>query len=199
MNHVHIIGRLGGDIELRHTPSGKAVCEVNIAVDDGYGENKKTAWLGTVFWDKTAEIAAKFLSKGDQVGVTGRLTQDEWEDKETGKKRTKTKITCERLYLIGGKKDGTPRPAPQSEHNAFATAVMYECLTQQKTEVISTYLALNQVREFFFFCGKREERAKLCAKPLAPNLNSPGRPPGKRVGVRHAGGVQRRAGAREKK
>lgn len=116
MNSVNLIGRLGRDPELRHTPSGKAVCELNLAVDNGYGENKTTAWIGCALWDKTAEIAAQHLHKGDQVGISGRLTQDSWDDKETGKKQTKTKVTVERLHFVGGKKDGqSAAPAPQRE------------------------------------------------------------------------------------
>ena len=114
MNSVNIIGRLGRDPELRYTPSGKAVCELNLAVDDGWGENKKTAWIGCVLWDKKAELAAQHLHKGDQVGITGRLTQDSWDDKETGKKQTKTKVTAEAMHFIGGKKEAqTERPATQ--------------------------------------------------------------------------------------
>jgi single-strand DNA-binding protein len=118
MNSINIIGRLGRDPELRHTPAGKAVCELNLAVDYGWGENKKTAWLGVVLWENTAEIAAQHLKKGDQCGISGFLTQDTWDDKETGKKQTKTKITCERLTFTGGKKDGqSERPPAQDQHN----------------------------------------------------------------------------------
>jgi len=122
MNSVNIIGRLGRDPELRTTPSGKSVCELNLAVDDGWGENKKTAWIGCVLWDKTAEIAAQHLKKGDQCGISGRLTQDTWDDKETGKKQTKTKITAERLHFTGGgKKEGqSERPAAQERAGAPA-------------------------------------------------------------------------------
>jgi single-strand DNA-binding protein len=118
MNSVNIIGRLGRDPELRHTPSGKAVCELNLAVDDGWGENKKTAWIGCVLWDKTAELAAQHLHKGDQVGISGRLTQDTWDDKETGKKQTKTKVTCERMSFTGAKREGgQSAPPAQDRHN----------------------------------------------------------------------------------
>lgn len=104
MNNVNIIGRVGGDIELRYTPSGKAVTEVNLAVDDGWGENKKTAWLGVTVWGPTAELAARALVKGSRVGFTGRLSQEEWEDKTTGKKQRKTKITCESMHLLDPKR-----------------------------------------------------------------------------------------------
>ena len=106
MNTVNIIGRLGADIELRHTPSGKAVAQANMAVDDGWGANKKTVWLGVVIWGATAELAAKALTKGSRVGITGRLSQDEWEDKQTGKKQRKTKITCEQMHLLEPSRDG---------------------------------------------------------------------------------------------
>jgi single-strand DNA-binding protein len=118
MNSVNLIGRLGRDPELRYTPSGKAVCEINVAVDDGWGENKKTAWIGVVLWEKKAELAAQHLHKGDQVGITGRLSQDSWDDKETGKKQTKTKVTADSMHFVGGKKEGqSAAPATQDDHN----------------------------------------------------------------------------------
>jgi len=116
MNQVNIIGRVGAEIELRYTPGGKAVTEVNLAVDDGWGENKKTAWIGVTMWDKTAELAARALQKGDRVGITGRLSQDEWEDKATGEKQRKTKVTCEQMTLLSPKRDDAPsrgRSQPQ--------------------------------------------------------------------------------------
>lgn len=112
MNNVNVIGRSARDAELRYTPSGIAVCELNIAVDDGWGENKSTVWLGIVCWQKTAELAAS-IRKGDRIGISGRLTQDEWDDKETGKKQRKTKVTCERLTFIENKRDqGDTQEAP---------------------------------------------------------------------------------------
>ena len=113
MNSVNIIGRLGSDIELRTTPSGKSVAEANIAVDDGFGENKKTVWLGVTIWGVTADLAAKALSKGSLVGISGRLSQDEWEDKQTGKKQRKTKITCESMKLIESKRENLGIVSPE--------------------------------------------------------------------------------------
>ena len=108
MNSVNIIGRVGGEIELRYTPSGKAVTEVNLAVDDGWGENKKTAWIGVTIWGATAELAQKAVQKGDRLGISGRLSQDEWEDKATGKKVRKTKVTCDTMTLLSPKRDSSP-------------------------------------------------------------------------------------------
>jgi single-strand DNA-binding protein len=110
MNTVNIIGRVGADIELRHTPAGKAVTELNLAVDDGWGENKKTVWIGVTIWGATAELAAKALTKGSRVGINGRLSQEEWEDKNTGKKQRKTKVTCESMHLIEAKRESYSEP-----------------------------------------------------------------------------------------
>ncbi len=104
MNKVNLIGRIGADPELRYTPAGKAVCELNIAVDDGWGENKKTAWIGVVLWEQKAELVQKYAAKGDRIGISGRLSQDEWTDKETGKKQRKTKVVCEEVTLLGEKR-----------------------------------------------------------------------------------------------
>jgi len=117
MNNVNIIGRCAGELELRYTSSGKAVTELNLAVDDGWGENKKTVWLGVTIWGATAELACKALTKGSRVGITGRLSQEEWEDKNTGKKQRKTKVTCEQMHLLEPKREGS-QPPRQSEHNA---------------------------------------------------------------------------------
>lgn len=110
MNQVNVIGRVGAEIEIRYTASGKAVGELNLAVDDGYGENKKTVWLGVTLWGQTAELAQKAVRKGDRLGITGRLSQDEWEDKTTGKKQRKTKVTASEMHLLEKKRDDNHSP-----------------------------------------------------------------------------------------
>lgn len=109
MNSVNIIGRVGGDIDLRFTPSGKAVAQLTLAVDDGWGENKKTAWIGVTLWGPTAELAKRAVQKGDRLGISGRLSQEEWDDKETGKKQRKTKVTCDSMHLLEPKRDDAGR------------------------------------------------------------------------------------------
>lgn len=119
MNSVNITGRVGQDIELRYTPAGKAVCNVNLAVEEGFGDNKKTIWLDVTIWDKQAETAQKYVHKGDMVGITGRLSQDEWDDKTTGKKMTKIKVICESMTLLpnGKREEGGAPPAPASRRS----------------------------------------------------------------------------------
>jgi len=72
-----LIGRLGRDPEMRFTPEGKAVTSFSVAVDDGYGEKKVTAWYKVTAWDKLAESCNNFLSKGKLVLVEGHITVDE--------------------------------------------------------------------------------------------------------------------------
>lgn len=107
MNQINIIGRVGADPELKHTPSGKAVLNLNLAVDDGYGENRKTVWVEVTIWAATAETAAKYVRKGHRLGISGRLSQESWEDKE-GNKRSKVKITCEAMHLLTDKRSDEP-------------------------------------------------------------------------------------------
>ena len=75
MNNVQLIGRVTKDIEVRKTPSNKSVANFTLAVDDGYGENKKAQFINCVAWEKSAETIAKYVHKGDMFGVTGKLVQ----------------------------------------------------------------------------------------------------------------------------
>ena len=122
MNQVNIIGRVGGEVEIRHTPSGKAVAALTLAVDDGFGENKKTAWIGVTLWGATAECAAKYVRKGDRLGISGRLSQEEWDDKATGKKQRKTKVNCENMHLLTDKRSegGSAPSEPQQPRRQSA-------------------------------------------------------------------------------
>jgi single-strand DNA-binding protein len=99
VNSVSLIGRLGRDPESRFTSGGKAVTNFSIAVDDGFGEQKQTYWFPIVAWGKTAEAAGKYLKKGSQVAVEGRLQIRSWDDKE-GNKRTVTEIVANRLDFL---------------------------------------------------------------------------------------------------
>lgn len=106
MNVVSIIGRLGRDPESRKTGSGKSVANFTIAVDDGFGERKKTSWIPVVAWEKTAELAEQYLAKGSQVAVEGRLQQRSWQDKD-GNNRSVLEIVANRLdFLTKADKSG---------------------------------------------------------------------------------------------
>ncbi len=93
-----IVGSLGRDPELRFTATGQAVTAFTVAVSHRFKSRgsddwtEETSWVDVTAWASLAENVAASCTKGTRVIVTGRLRQDEWDDKDTGKKRTK--LTC---------------------------------------------------------------------------------------------------------
>jgi single-strand DNA-binding protein len=119
LNKVTLIGRAGQDCEQRFTPQGKAVANVNIAVDCGYGDNKKTAWIRCTFWDKLAEVANQYISKGKMVYIEGELNPDDNGGPRLFQRNDETfaanyEITVRVLKLLGGK-DQTAQQAQQPD------------------------------------------------------------------------------------
>lgn len=109
MNNVNIIGRLVRENDLRYTQSGKAVLTNSIAVDNGFGDNKKTYFLPIVVWDKSAEAMANFTDKGSKVAINGKITSRTYETKD-GQKRTSIEIVANQydgVEFLDTKKSGT--------------------------------------------------------------------------------------------
>ncbi|PCJ62490.1 MAG: single-stranded DNA-binding protein [Planctomycetota bacterium] len=104
LNKVIIIGRLTRDPEKTYTTSGMAVTKLGIAVDSGFGDRKKTAFVDVTTWNKTAEFVASYFTKGKEMLIEGRLDFDQWESKE-GEKRSKLYITADRVSFVGSKAD----------------------------------------------------------------------------------------------
>ena len=96
VNNVNLIGRIANEINLRYTPDGAAVCDFVIAVDN-YGD--KTSFVSVTCWRKLAENVAEYMEKGRQVGVSGELVQDKWENKQ-GEKRSKIKINARNVKFL---------------------------------------------------------------------------------------------------
>src|ERR671939_344533 len=95
LNKVMIIGNLGRDPEMRYTPSGSPVTNFSVAVTRRWnspdGESREeTEWFNVTCWNKLAEIANQYLSKGRQVYIEGRLRTRSWEDQQTGEKKYRT-------------------------------------------------------------------------------------------------------------
>jgi single-strand DNA-binding protein len=107
INKVIIIGNLGRDPEVSYTPQGTAKALLNIATTDSWkdkttGEKKeRTEWHRVVVWDKLGEICGKYLSKGRQVYIEGRLQSRSYDDKE-GVKRYITEIVAQDVQFLGG-------------------------------------------------------------------------------------------------
>lgn len=111
-NKVILVGNLTRDPEVRYTTGGTAVTDVSLAVnrqwtDRSSNERKEeTTFVEVTLWGRTAEIAGEYLSKGRPCLIEGRLQLDQWEDRETGKKRSKLKVVGDTLQLLGSRGDG---------------------------------------------------------------------------------------------
>ncbi len=111
LNKVMLIGNLTRDPEVRYTPKGTAVADIGLAVNRYYqsdsGERQEeTTFVDITLWGRQAEIAQQYLGKGRSVFIEGRLQMDTWEDKNSGQKRSKIKIVCENMQLLGNRGDG---------------------------------------------------------------------------------------------
>jgi single-strand DNA-binding protein len=95
------MGRLTRDPETRSTASGKTVTSFSLAVDRG-GQDDTADFFDVTAWEKTGELVAQYLSKGRRVLVQGRLRQDSWDDKETGKKRSKVEVVAGDVTFLDG-------------------------------------------------------------------------------------------------
>lgn len=110
VNKAIIIGNLGADPELRYTQSGQAVANLRIATNERWTDKdgkpqEKTEWHKVVVWGRQAENCEKYLSKGRQVYVEGRLQTSEWEDKD-GNKRWTTEIVAQSVQFLQGGSGG---------------------------------------------------------------------------------------------
>lgn len=101
MNHVMLIGNLTRDIELKYTPSGKAVANFTLAVPDRFNR-EKTEFIDCVVWNKTAELCAEYLGKGKKVAVVGRLTTRNYETQD-GQKRKVTEVVVDDVQFLSPK------------------------------------------------------------------------------------------------
>ena len=93
INQVILLGRLTRDPEQRTTPSGRTVVSFSIAVDRA-GQDDQADFFDVTAWEKLGELVMQYLSKGRRVLVQGRLRQDSWDDKETGKRRSRIEVTA---------------------------------------------------------------------------------------------------------
>jgi single-strand DNA-binding protein len=101
INQVILMGRLTRDPEQRTTTSGKTIANFSIAVDRG-GESDAADFFEITAWEKLGELVVQYLAKGRRVLVQGRLRQDSWDDKETGKKRSRVEVTATDVTFLDG-------------------------------------------------------------------------------------------------
>jgi len=127
-NRVILVGNLTRDPDVRYLQSGMAVCDIGLAVNDrrknASGEwVEETTFVDVTLWGRTAEVASEYLSKGSPALIEGRLKLDTWEAND-GQKRSKLKVVCERMQMLGGRGgggsggEGAARPAPRRDARA---------------------------------------------------------------------------------
>jgi len=107
VNKAILVGNLGRDPEVRHLDDGRAVANFSLATSEGYrnkaGERVTTTeWHNIVLWTPLAEIAEKYLTKGSQVYIEGRIASRSYDDKE-GNKRYITEIIGQNLTMLGSR------------------------------------------------------------------------------------------------
>jgi single-strand DNA-binding protein len=105
INKINLVGRAGRDPEVKFFESGKVKCSFSIAVDRRSSNRDEPDWFELELWGKTAEVAGNYVKKGKQVGVTGSLKFDRWQDKNTGEERSRPVISVDQLDLLGSKRE----------------------------------------------------------------------------------------------
>ena len=106
MNKVFLIGRLSRDPELRHTTSGMPVCQINVAISRpvSQGSEPQTDFINVVVWNKQAENVARYLSKGRQIAVEGRIQTRNYDNNE-GKRTYVTEVIASNVEFLGSAND----------------------------------------------------------------------------------------------
>jgi single-strand DNA-binding protein len=124
-NKVILMGNLTRDVEVRYTPSGTAVSEVGLAVNDRRKDASgnwvdETTFVDVTLWGRQAEVAGEYLSKGSPVLIEGRLKLDQWE--KDGQKRSKLRVVAENMRMLGGKggKGGGGGGGPGPDESEYA-------------------------------------------------------------------------------
>lgn len=129
VNKVILVGHLGKDPEIRHLENGAVVANFSLATSESYKDKNgnridQTEWHNIVLWRGLAEVAEKFLKKGNLVYIEGKLRSRSWDD-TNGVKRYTTEVVGDQMVMLGGKNEGEMnKPAQQqSLPNSFPNTV----------------------------------------------------------------------------
>ena len=127
LNKVMIIGNLGSDPEVRQVPNGGSVASFSVACTEKFKDKagnpqEKTEWIKVVLWKQLADIAGKYLRKGSQVYIEGKMVTRSWEDPKSKEKKYSTEVVGREMKMLGSKSGGDnsgepsqPAPGGQSD------------------------------------------------------------------------------------
>lgn len=130
-NKVILVGNLTRDPELRYTPKGTAIAKIGVAVNRVWtneaGEKKEeVTFVDVDVFGRTAENVGQYMRKGRPILIEGRLRLDQWDDKQTGQKKSKLGVVAETVQFLGsatgGGEGGAPAPAARPRPAAAAAA-----------------------------------------------------------------------------
>jgi len=116
LNRVTLLGNLTRDPQLKATPGGTSVTELSLALNRSWFDRatqkrkEEVTFADVAVFGSQAEVATRYLGKGKPVLIEGRLQLDQWQDKESGETRTKLRVVCEQLHLLGGRPEGGDQP-----------------------------------------------------------------------------------------
>ena len=124
LNKVMLIGHLGKDPEVRYTPDGTPVATFSLATSENWTDKsgtrqERTEWHTVVVWRKLAEICKRYLTKGRQVYIEGRIQSREWNDKEGNKRRT-TEIIATQMVMLGSRQQGASSGSSEDSYEGGA-------------------------------------------------------------------------------
>lgn len=116
-NKVILLGNVTREPDIRFTPKGACIADVGLAINRQYttegGEKREeVTFVDLTFFNRMAEIVQEYVHKGDPLFVEGRLQLDQWEDKQTGDKKSRMKVVGQVLQLLGQRREGKDTGAP---------------------------------------------------------------------------------------
>ena len=141
INQVIIMGRLTRDPEMRTTTTGKTIASFSLAVDR-QGQDDQADFFDVTAWEKLGELVNQYLSKGRRCLVQGRLRQDSWDDKETGKKRTRVEVVATDVTFLDGPNGGDGAP---SDSNASSSAPARKSNDVAPSDIDDTPIDLSEI------------------------------------------------------
>ncbi len=105
MNNLSLVGRLTRDVELKQTATGTAVASLSLAVNEKFGDTEHTNFFDCVAFGRQAEVLEQYVKKGHRLGITGKIKQNRWSDKDSGKGRSKVEIIILNFMFLNAKNE----------------------------------------------------------------------------------------------